>query len=620
MATAVRFRRSGVRKGWVIAFGVLLYAAMLHAAVVRPRVVTIADGLSASLDKDQEISLLATPKRGDAWTRLALRTTSDAEQWKQIAKLNKMGPNLPRDRAIRIPFSMVKPSLQAKILPSLFPDDIRVDSGWKHKVVAGGPLEGESLWRIAEWFTGDGANYAAIRKANAPRALSTRRGEWIVIPEKLLSPALRSATPRQERPAVAEIAEDDPVAPAEVTTMATVVEAVAPAEPFTLEYDRTAERPFAIYRIRKGEALYSSVGIRFTGRVYAKDVNEVVDQIVAFNGIGDVSRIPVGYPVRIPMELLIPDYRPTDDPRRVEQEATKRESARLARRVEAKDLRGIRIVVDAGHGGRDVGTTHEGAWESVYVYDIAARLKQLVETKSAGKVFMTTKSVSAGYEVPNRDKLRNLTDHQVLTNPRYDLTDPVVGVNLRWYLANSILGESTRKSVPEENVVFLSIHADSLHPSLRGAMAYIPGERYVRGSFTKKGKVYLARAEVRESPTVAHSSEDALRAEGLSRRLAETIISAFERNDLKVHPFNPVRDNVVRNGREWVPAVIRYNKVPTRLLLEVCNLGNADDRRLMKTKVYRQEVAESIYEGLVRFYSQGTRDDAPEKTLKAAAR
>ncbi|MHB9122751.1 MAG: N-acetylmuramoyl-L-alanine amidase [Thermoanaerobaculia bacterium] len=609
-----------MRKGWVIAFAVLLHAAVLHAAAVKPRVVAISDGISASLDKDQEISLLVKPKRGDAWTRLALRATGDADLWKTLAKLNRMGESLPRDRSVRVPFSMIKPSLQAKVLVTLFPDDVAAGNGWKHKVVAGGPLEGESLWRIAEWFTGDGANYAAIRKANAPRALSTRRGEWIVIPDRLLSPALRAAMPRPVKAAETEIAEDDPEAPAEVTTTATVMEAVAPVEPFTLEYDRSAEQPYAIYRIRKGEALYSSVGIRFTGRVYAKDVNEVVDQIVEFNGIADVSRIPVGYPVKIPMELLIPDYRPTDDPRRVEQETKKRESARLARRVEAKDLRGIRIIVDAGHGGRDVGTTHEGAWESVYVYDIAARLKKLVEAKSAGKVSMTTKSESSGYSVPDRDKLRNLTDHAVLTTPRYDLTDPVVGVNLRWYLANSILGESRRKSVPEENVVFLSIHADSLHPSLRGAMAYIPGERYVRGSFTKKGKVYLARAEVRESPTVSHSSEDALRAEGLSRRLAETIIGSFRRNDLKVHPFNPVRDNVVRNGREWVPAVIRYNKVPTRLLLEVCNLGNAEDRRLMKTKEYRQEVAEAIYEGLVRFYSHGSRDDGLETMVKAAAR
>src|SRR5256885_11217725 len=37
-----------------------------------------------------------------------------------------------------------------------------------------------------------------------------------------------------------------------------------------------------------------------------------------------------------------------------------------------------------------------------------------------------------------------------------------------------------------EKVVFLSIHADSLHPSLRGAMIYIPGERYVQGSYEKR--------------------------------------------------------------------------------------------------------------------------------------
>ena len=74
-----------------------------------------------------------------------------------------------------------------------------------------------------------------------------------------------------------------------------------------------------------------------------------------------------------------------------------------------------------------------------------------------------------------------------------------------------------------------------------------------------------------------------------------------------MHPFNPVRDNVVRGGREWVPAVIRYNLVPTRVLLEICNLGNEKDRKLVKTKSYRQKVAEAIYEGLVNYYND--RDD-----------
>ena len=165
-----------------------------------------------------------------------------------------------------------------------------------------------------------------------------------------------------------------------------------------------------------------------------------------------------------------------------------------------------------------------------------------------------------------------------------ELDDVVVGVHLRWYLANSIFSRALRKGVPKEKVVFLSIHADSLHPSLRGAMAYVPAERYVTGSYRKTERVYLARAEVREHPVVRHSEEESLEAEGLSRELAESIVDSFETHHLNVHPFNPVRDSVVRDGREWVPAIIRYNLVPTRLLLEVCNLGNRYDRELIKTR------------------------------------
>jgi len=140
-------------------------------------------------------------------------------------------------------------------------------------------------------------------------------------------------------------------------------------------------------------------------------------------------------------------------------------------------------------------------------------------------------------------------------------------------------------------------------------MAYIPGERYVKGSYQKSGDVYLTRAEVRERPVVTHSQKESLVAEGLSRDLAESIIDSLEQANLKVHPFDPVRDNVVRDGREWVPAVIRYNLVPTRLLLEICNLGNKNDRDAMKTKKWRESVAQAVYRGLVQFYDE--RDEAP---------
>jgi len=247
---------------------------------------------------------------------------------------------------------------------------------------------------------------------------------------------------------------------------------------------------------------------------------------------------------------------------------------------------------------------------------VMCRLKSIIEKKSAATVLTTTKSSDTGYGIAEDDALDDAPNDQVvLTTPRYELDDPVIGVHLRWYLANSIFRHAIREGIAKEKVVFISLHADSLHPSLRGAMAYIPGQRYVTGSYEKSEDVYLARAEVRESPIVRHSEKESLAAEGLSRDLAESIIDSFETDGLKVHPFNPVRDNVVRGGREWVPAVIRYNLVPTRVLLEICNLGNEKDRSLIKTKKYRQRIAQAIYEGLVNFYN----DREDERPVPAIA-
>lgn len=607
---------------WWAAVLVFLFSPAAGFAAGEQVSVALEDRTRAVLDSDHAIFLAVKPHKGDAWSRLALRTTGKASNWKTLAELNRQGENLLTDREVMVPLALVRPELQRKILLEIFPSDRVNAEGWVHLVLAR-EMEGESLWRIAEWFTGDGANYSAIRSANSLARLSTRRGDPILIPNRLLLPHLRaSGASRNIR--IAEV-EDDPLEPrqAHSATAALISSgqpAVSSSGPVALEFGSADGRPYAVYRLRKGEALYSSVAIRFTGRVYAKDVNEVVDQLVKYNGISDVSRIPAGFRVRIPMELLLPEYRPRSDPRRLAEEESRRESSRVAKRVMAMDLTGVHIILDAGHGGRDVGTLHGGINESDYVYDVACRLKALLEKNTKAKVSMTTRSSTLGYKVPNRNILERKSDHVVLTSPAYQLDNPVVGVHLRWYLANSILRKAMKSSVPPEKVIFISIHADSLHPSLRGAMAYVPGERFVQGTFSKTQGVYLARSEVRESPSVTHSEEDALRAEGLSTELARAIIGAFATARLHVHPFNPVRTNVVRDGREWVPAIIRYNKVPTRILLEIGNLGNVEDRNLITTRKYREQVAATISRGIVDFFSKGEEGRRPDLTANAAGR
>jgi len=609
-----------VRKWWAWLFLVAVPAisqpSALHAVPVNPEV-------RATLTSDYTIDVLVHPHPGDAWSRLARRVTGDGRNWKLIAGANGAGEQLATDRDVHVPLALLRPELQRQIIEALFPNDLMTDSGWRHVVAGGSGVEGESLWNIAEWFTGSGANYSAIRSANPTQGLSTRSGDVIVVPTQLLTAAFGGSSEGQNAPTPAtEIRkpEDDPVERTSENDHASTspaVEAVASAGLTSLSYDLSGPEPFAVYRLQKGEALYSSVAIRFTGRVYSKDVGDVLDRIVKFNGIDDVAKIRVGYPVKIPMSLLLPEYLPANDPARLAREKQRRDSAKLAKRTHARGLSGVRVILDSGHGGRDVGTEHEGVFESAYVYDVMCRLKRLIEKKSGASVMTTTKSDETGYRIPDSDALDDApNDHIVLTTPPYLLEDPVIGVHLRWYLANSIFRHAIQSGIAKEKVVFLSLHADSLHPSLRGAMVYIPGERYVQGSYKKSDKVYLARAEVRERPVVTHSEEESLQAEGLSRGLGESIIDAFEEQGMKVHPFDPVRDNVVRNGREWVPAVIRYNIVPTRVLIEICNLGNQRDRDLMQTRAYREKVAQAIYDGLVAFYrDSGSRSQSVESRL-----
>ncbi|NLN10109.1 MAG: hypothetical protein GX178_00680 [Acidobacteria bacterium] len=76
-----------------------------------------------------------------------------------------------------------------------------------------------------------------------------------------------------------------------------------------------------------------------------------------------------------------------------------------------------------------------------------------------------------------------------------------------------------------------------------------------------------------------------------------------------------MRETIIRNRRAWVPAVLRYNEVPARILLEVCNLSNAEDRQLLRTQEFRQRVAAAVVAALLDYY-----DEADSETLPPPAR
>jgi N-acetylmuramoyl-L-alanine amidase len=546
------------------------------------KTVVVSPELHVSVGEGDEITLSARPLPGEGLNAFIKRFTEDPRTKKEILSQNEGVKLLRKDVFVRVPYRLLSENYRRIAIEALFPQDTSDAKGWNHGVSAltGKP---ESLWRIAEWFTGEGTNYREIRAANGLDSLQTERGQVVRIPLKLLLPTFRDAA-----------------------------EAAAGA-PVPLTFGRDEKGRYALYRLQRGEALYSAVVVRLTGRVHAEDVNAKAAQIAQRSGISDVRTIPVGYAIKIPVSDLSPEFRPPDDPARIEEEKGRLEATQFVNRVRAVNLSGVTFVLDAGHGGRDTGALVEGVEEARHVYDLACRVERLLKKHTRANVVATVRR-RAPCSDGRSERVLDTRTARVMTTPPYDLDDPVAGVNFRWYLANSVLRKVEDRGGSEDRTVFVSLHADSLHPAVRGLMVYIPGEKYLKSSFGKSGGLYSTRREVREAPRVRFSRRDGIKAEGISRQLAEKIVSAFRSFNLPLHAFQPIRRNVIRGGRQWVPAILRYNRIPARVLVEVCNLNNPDDRRLLVSRSYREKVAQAIVSALVEFYGgEGGRTVTAEK-------
>ncbi len=541
--------------------------------------------------------LLVYPQHGDGWITMAQRYTGSSAGATSLRQANPKLRAPMRGRLIRIPVEILRADLRLEAVGRLFPVDQRIDAGWQHWVLD--PFGGdEEDWEwLAELFTGREDRARELKQANPERAAEgLRRGRTVVVPESALLSVFRSLPP---------VATPTPVATATAQARPTALPSYSPsAAVVPLGYGSDELGGYAVYRLHKGEALYSAVVVRFTGQLLAKQVNETAMEIAERSGIDDVTDIPVGYPVKIPLDLLLPDYLPADNPLRLAWVEEQRELGRFFEVVHATDLSGVQVILDSGHGGNDTGALVEGLWESTYAYDIMCRIKANLERHTRAKVWTTIKEKGRGYAVPSVNRLEQRRDAYLLTRPPYSLQDSVLGVHLRWYLTNDIILNRLGPSFPRSKTVFLSVHTDSLHPSVRGAMVYVPS-RYLRPSkFTVDRREIKTYAEYRNHPTIRLGADFKARVEASSRHLADNIITSLEKNELGVHPYEPVRDRVLRGRRSWVPAVLRFTAAQNAVLLEACNMANTEDRALLQEAAWREQFARAVVEGMASAFAQ----------------
>ena len=230
----------------------------------------------------------------------------------------------------------------------------------------------------------------------------------------------------------------------------------------------------------------------------------------------------------------------------------------------------MRIVVDAGHGGWDLGTVgRRGLLEKDLVLEIAQRLGKLLESRLGAEVIYTRQD----------DNYIPLDDRAVIANQaKADL--------------------------------FVSVHANySDLPSARGVETYYtnffsaPGTKDLPANPTPKEAAMRSMPKNVPTPTLTPTElHDRIEQ---SQRLANSVQRSLY-GTLSV--LNPgLRD---RGIKEAGFVVLTESAMPG-ILAEVSFVSSPKDEQKLRSDGYREQIAEALYRGIARY--------AASKTVKVAS-
>ena len=533
------------------------------------------------------------PLVGEGGYSLARRVLlSNFRSLKTIRKYSKTR-RLYRNRFITFPLKVINGSIRSSALKAVFFKDKAGIGYWKHRVT----FAWETTSMIAGLFTKEGIKAGHLVRYNKMRNKGNilKKGDVIKIPWKWVSPEL-SLRPVSLKP------------------------------PLKLKQDKSGKF-YAHYQMKHGETLYSSVVIRFTGRLLNDEVNQVANKLLKLNNISDAKLIQTRQKIRIPLEWLSEEYlgsqtndvssRKTSVKKTNKKKTKKIKSSKavaskkklkrgkstqkaVAQKTKSKrknNVHKIHVILDSGHGGRDPGATagsrknKDLIYEDEVVYDISKRMSKLF--KKQGIIVHPTLADPNQKQPIRYLSHRHDRDEHLLVTPHYLTRNARIGVNMRVYLVNHIFKNLRKKKVPSENILFISLHGDALHSSLSGAMVYFPDSRLRRGRFNMSSKIYRKRKEY--STNLTFKPRDNKYSEKLSKSFGKNIINEFRELGLRTHRVSSaVRGYLYRKGKKTLPAVLRYSMVPTSVLVEIANLNNRLDRRdLLKSKI-RQKIAKAI--------------------------
>jgi N-acetylmuramoyl-L-alanine amidase len=215
-----------------------------------------------------------------------------------------------------------------------------------------------------------------------------------------------------------------------------------------------------------------------------------------------------------------------------------------------------RVVIDAGHGGKDHGTTGpSGLTEKDVVLDISLKLGALLEERLGSEVYYTRKD----------DNFIPLEDRGPFANDR-------------------------------KADLFISIHANS--SVLRTAAGV---ETYYLSFTTSKSALDVAARENSSSTKSIHDLGDLLKKIALKDKVEESkeFATRVQNSLFATSSTNNVQ---ARNrGIKKAPFVVLIGASMPAVLVEIGFLSNATDEALMKRSEHRLKIAEALYKGIANY-------------------
>ena len=253
---------------------------------------------------------------------------------------------------------------------------------------------------------------------------------------------------------------------------------------------------------------------------------------------------PVVVALPPPTAVLLPGPEPS---------AAKRGDRSLTR---ALGLKLGRVVLDAGHGGHDVGTHGPSGYvEKDLTLDVTQRLGALIEDRLGSEVVYTRSE------------------------------DTYVGLEERTRIAND------RKAD-----LFLSVHANS-SPYVSAAGV----ETYILNFTTSKTALELAARENASATSSIHELHDLLDKIALKDKIDESREFASRLQTSLSVLSKRSNDGAKNRGVKKAPFVVLIGAAMPSVLAEIGFLTNPSEEALLLKPEYRQKIAEALYKGVAAY-------------------